>query len=167
MNAAVWYVNHSMGAGFKQPELGCSRATADGESGAVPKSGGWPRNDPYPRQAVRARQLIQRTARGGRDARLAEPWAAGAWRPVWADLQQSFTGISNPPSTGALSPFLSDESILLRAMGILIQLSTSITSPVFFEDRVSMLFAPDLNRMRIDFNVCRRVVSMAPAHRRG
>jgi hypothetical protein len=84
-----------------------------------------------------------------------------------ADLQQGFTDISNPRSNGRFSPFLSDWSILLSAMSILIQLSTGITSPVFIEDRVSMVFAPYSNRMRIDFNVSRRIVSMAPAHRRG
>jgi hypothetical protein len=52
-------------------------------------------------------------------------------------------------------------------MRILIQLGTSITSPVFTEDRVSMVFAPYSNRMRIDFNASSRIVSMAPAHRRG
>ena len=84
-----------------------------------------------------------------------------------AGLQQGFTDTSNPCSTGPLSPFLSDWSILLRAMSILKQLSTNITSPVFIEDRVSMVFAPYSKCMRIDFNVSRRIVFMASAHRRG
>jgi len=108
MNAAVRYMNDAMRARFKQPELGGTQATTDCESSAVAKSGGWPGNDLHRRQAVSARQFIQRGARVERDSRLAEPRAAGARRPVRTDLQQSFTDSLNPPSTGLLSPFLSE-----------------------------------------------------------
>ena len=113
MNAAVRYMNDAMGAQFKQPELGGAQATANSESSPVAKSGRWPGNDLHRRQAVSARQFIQRAARGKRDSGLAEPRAAGARRPVRTDLQQSFTDSLNPPSIGPLSPFLSEQSILL------------------------------------------------------
>src|SRR6202041_25317 len=99
-------------------------------------------NDLHPRQAVNAGQNIQCAASHQCDARLTKPWAARARRPMRTGLQQGFTDTSKPPSTAPLSPFLGGRSILSCAMRNLIQLSTSITSPVFTEDRVSMVFAP-------------------------
>jgi hypothetical protein len=113
MNAAVRYMDHAMGARFKQPELGCTQATADSESSAVAKSGSWSGNDLHRWQSMSARQLIQYDARAEPDARLTEPRATGAWRPMRAHLQQSLTDMLNP-STGPLSPFLSEQSILCR-----------------------------------------------------
>ena len=106
-------MNDAMGAQFKQPELGGAQATADSEPCAVAKFGRWPGNELHRRQAVSARQFIQRGARGERDSGLAESRAAGARRPVRTGLQQSFTDSLNPPSIGPLSPFLSEQSILL------------------------------------------------------
>jgi hypothetical protein len=124
-------------------------------------------NDLHPRQAVKACQDSERAARTERDAGLTEPWTAWTRRAVGTDIYQGFTDILNPPATRPPSPFLGHESILSPGMRTLIRLITSITSPVFFEDRVSMVFAPCSNRMRIDFNVCRRIVFMAPANRCG
>ena len=130
------------------------------------KPGYVPSNDRDVRQAVNARQLLQCTARCERDARLTEPRAAGAWRPMWACRHQSLTGISNR-KLFKVSPFQNDESILYRHMSNLIHRSTGITSPAFTEGRVSMVFAPDSNRMRIVHNVLTRVIAMATANRRG
>jgi hypothetical protein len=124
------------------------------------KSGSRTGNYRHAGQAVTARQLLQCTARARRDTRLTEPRAAGAWWPMGACLQQ-FSKLFN------ISPSPSQKRIIYQAMHILMRRSTSITSPVFTEDRGSMLFAPYTNRMRIDFNVSGKVVSMPPAHRRG
>ena len=128
MNAAVWNMDHAMRAHLKQPELGRAQATADRESSAVAESSGCPGNDLHPRQAVSARQIIQCAVDGGRNARLAEPRTAGAWGPMRAGLQQStfmrrlpifaLPVILNPLSTGPLSLFSGDESILLDPCGL-------------------------------------------------
>ena len=130
------------------------------------KPGYVPGNDRDVRQAVNARQLLQCTARCERDARLTEPRTAGAGRPMWACRHQSPTGISSR-KLFKVSPFQNDESILYRHMSNLIHRSTGITSPAFTQGRVSMVFAPNPNRMRIDRNVPTRVIVMAPPNRRG
>jgi len=87
MHAAVRNMDHAMPALLKQPDLGRAQAAADGETRTVAKSGAIPGNDREVRQAVNTRQLLQRAARRERDARLTEPRAAGAWRPMRAFRQ--------------------------------------------------------------------------------
>jgi hypothetical protein len=84
MHAAVWDVNHAVGISLEQSELGRAQPASNGEPCAVPKAGCCPGNYRDLWQAVVARELIERSAGGGRNTALTEAWAARTWRPMRA-----------------------------------------------------------------------------------
>src|SRR5450631_1323472 len=78
LNAAVWDMNHAVGAKFKQSQFGRTQTAPDGQPGAQPIPGSLSGNHWDVGQSVRTRQPTERVARRRGDTALAESRATRA-----------------------------------------------------------------------------------------